>query len=286
MNGESSLREIVQQRCQSAGFGPNTQLGQHFLVDKNTLEAFKDNLLNLPTIEVGAGPGQLSEAIAEKVPELVCLEIDRRYEKVLKKVFADKENVELVIGDALTYRYEKPQIVGNLPYHISEPFLQLLTRLTYTSALLIVGKTLSTNLQVGLDSDDFGQLSLLSKVFFKVQNILSLPISACWPEPRTESALLKIAPITREEARNHLPIFLVRGLFLSSSKGTLIKNCLKEGLISFREPERMTQNQARSILASLKIGQDILQKSFQQLSNLEIRELAKAIFDQGFVSQI
>jgi 16S rRNA (adenine1518-N6/adenine1519-N6)-dimethyltransferase len=109
----------------------NRELGQHFLVDENILRV-AGRLGELGpgdvVLEVGAGLGVLTVYLAERVRLVHAVEIDRGLEPHLRERLTAHDNVELVLGDALTLplaALDPPpnKLVANLPYQIATPLV-------------------------------------------------------------------------------------------------------------------------------------------------------------------
>jgi 16S rRNA (adenine1518-N6/adenine1519-N6)-dimethyltransferase len=110
---------------------PKKDLGQHFLVDPNILDVI-GRLADLApedvVLEIGPGLGVLTAYLAGRVAHVHAVEVDRRLEAGLRDALADRENVELVFGDALaldlTARDPAPtKLVSNLPYKVATPLV-------------------------------------------------------------------------------------------------------------------------------------------------------------------
>ena len=110
---------------------PNRELGQHFLVDENIL-GVAGRLADLQpddiVLEVGAGLGVLTAYLAERVRLVHAIELDRGLEPHLRERLTGYDNVELVLGDALTLPLEAldpapAKLVANLPYQIATPLV-------------------------------------------------------------------------------------------------------------------------------------------------------------------
>ena len=110
---------------------PNRDLGQHFLVDDNILGVAGRLAALGPedvVLEVGAGLGVLTAYLADRVRLVHAVELDRSLEPHLRDALAGRENVELVLGDALTLPLEAldpppGKLVANLPYQIATPLI-------------------------------------------------------------------------------------------------------------------------------------------------------------------
>ncbi|MBU1457243.1 hypothetical protein KJ845_00860, partial [Patescibacteria group bacterium] len=94
--------------------------------------------------------------------------------------------------------------------------------------------------------------------------------------PKTNSVIIKLIPKKENELYANRHSFIFNQLFLSSTQGMLIKNCLRESFIRYSS-EKITRNQARNMINEMKIGIDTLNKSFDQLNNNELRTLSRAL---------
>lgn len=315
---DNALRKLVMERIQQLGIRPNENLGQHFLVDQASIDLLAQAVSQGNTvIEIGAGVGQLTEALAQKATKVISIEIDRRYEPVLAHIAKQHRNVEVIFGDALALKFENflprgredtgVQIVASLPFHITEPFMHKIAGLPIESATLAVGERLMYTIQAPNEENPaFGQLTLLSQAFFDTDVIAIIEKQKFFPVPRTDSAIIRLTPKEEEEFRFSKRDFLLRRLFVTAKRNPLVKNALKEGLIEFAQVSEMgtrskreynhlgaekpelqesgkigerflTQNQARAIEQKMGIPDSILDKPFQQLNNSELGILSKAL---------
>ena len=113
------------------GLRPDTELGQHFLLDENLVDLAVREAGVGPgdtVLEVGAGLGVLTAALARAAGTVHAVEIDRRLEPALAEVVADARNVRLHWADALKMPLEEldpapTALVANLPYSIATPLV-------------------------------------------------------------------------------------------------------------------------------------------------------------------
>ena len=101
------------------------KLGQNFLVDRNILDVI-ERLAELSpddvVLEIGGGPGILSERLAARASFVHVVELDRRSRRGFARMLG--ANAQLHIGDALeldltTLHPVPTKIVANLPYGIA-----------------------------------------------------------------------------------------------------------------------------------------------------------------------
>ena len=103
------------------------KLGQNFLVDRNILGVI-ERLAALSeddvVLEVGGGPGVLSQRLAAHVAFVHVVELDRSLESNLRALLEPYSNVALHMGDALdldlsTLEPAPNKMVANLPYGVA-----------------------------------------------------------------------------------------------------------------------------------------------------------------------
>ncbi len=111
---------------------PRKNLGQHFLTDRNILNAIADAAEVGPgdaVIEVGPGRGSLTSVLAERARRVVAVELDAGLADALAK--SAPPNVRVVQGDArdadpaaLLGGCAPYKMLGNLPYYAAMPILR------------------------------------------------------------------------------------------------------------------------------------------------------------------
>jgi 16S rRNA (adenine1518-N6/adenine1519-N6)-dimethyltransferase len=111
------------------GLSPNTDLGQHFLADENLVDLSLREARLRPddvVLEVGAGVGVLTRALAGAVAWVHAVEIDRRLAPLLAEVLHGQSNVTVHWDDAMRLALgalspAPTALVSNLPYAIATP---------------------------------------------------------------------------------------------------------------------------------------------------------------------
>lgn len=238
-------------------------LGQHFLIDPNVLELMATQAMpGGEVLEVGAGDGRLTKEILKRASTVVAVEIDEQYKPILAGLSNKNSNLKVVMGDILNLEIVSLlnpgfQIISSLPYHISEPFLHKIITWDISNAVLLVGNRLIQG---------SGKLALLINTFFKMEILSDVPKKSFFPVPRTDSVVIKLIP---KESRK-VSDLIIRRLFLTAQRGTLLKNVLREELT---KQLGLTQKQAKEKMSLFKMEEPILNKSFDQLNRQELGEL-------------
>ena len=175
-------------------------LGQNFLTDPAIRDAVADAADIAPdddVLEVGAGPGTLTVALARRCRRLVAVEFDRRLIPALREVVAAHPNVEIVQADILRYDIHAafPQggevVAGNIPYNLTgaliEKLLQPAPRPRRLS--LVVQKEVAERWTASTGAS----LSTVAvQVFATARIAMTIPASAFTPPPRVDSALVQL----------------------------------------------------------------------------------------------
>lgn len=117
--------------------GGRHELGQNFLIHRPTINRITSLVAHSPgaILEIGAGDGALTHALAELGRPLTAIDID---EHRVRRLARTLPRVEAVCADALCHPLRSPVIVGNIPFHLTTPILRrLLTGGAWRCAVLL-----------------------------------------------------------------------------------------------------------------------------------------------------
>jgi 16S rRNA (adenine1518-N6/adenine1519-N6)-dimethyltransferase len=186
------------------------KLGQNFLVDRNILDVI-ERLAELGeedvVLEVGGGPGVLSERLAARVRFVHIVELDRTLEVNLRGVLEPFQNVELHMGDALDIDLEAftpapTKLVANLPYGIAAT---LILRTVYElpsirSWVAMVQKEVGERFAAKPGTSAYGVPSVLAQLHCDVKVLRPVSRQVFRPVPNVDSVLLGL---TRRESSEY-----------------------------------------------------------------------------------
>ncbi len=186
---------------------PRRALGQNFVVDPNTVRRIARLSGAGPgdrVVEVGAGLGSLTLALAETGADVVAIEIDPRLVAVLRQVVADT-SVRVVEADALAVdwpsllgsegvRPEPWMLVANLPYNVATPLVVgVLEEAPAVSSLLVmVQREVGERLAAGPGSRAYGAVSVKVAYWATAEVVGHVPPTVFLPRPKVESVLVRI----------------------------------------------------------------------------------------------
>jgi|GEM_PF-1320341 len=214
-------------------------LGQHFLLDEEVIKILSASVITgSRVIEVGSGIGHVTEVLAQRAGSVIGIEIDERFEPALESIQKRNPKIRFIFGDALRVqlgsligRNEEAQIIANLPFHITEPFMYKLIDLPISNAVLILGDNVAREFEEPEASIGFGKLSLLCQTFFDIRTLAHVPRSAFYPQPRTDAVIMEFNPKEKKEIQASPSDYIFAYLFRKAGKYGLVVNEIKQALI-------------------------------------------------------
>lgn len=226
------------------GIHPRRRLGQHFLVSRRVLDALLDAAALSPqdgVLEVGAGIGTLTVALARSAARVVAVEFDRALLPALHAVVGSLPNVRVVEGDvmrldlgALVAPLPSPRlVVSNLPYSIASPLIVTLLEqpLGFTRLVCTVQREVAARLAAPPGGRDYGALSVAVQYRARISIVARVPPGAFYPPPEVGSAIVRLdvrpQPAVRV-ADEALFFQIVRAAFAQRRK--TLRNTLAVGL--------------------------------------------------------
>ena len=166
-------------------------LGQHFLNNEEIL----DETMRLAeissddhVIEIGPGPGVLTERLLESGCALTSIEIDTEVCEFLRDNFP---TLDLIEGDALQVNWPKAnKVVANIPYQISSPLIDIITRNhSVEYVVLLVQEEFAERLVVEWESDR-GSLGMCTMLDWDCTFEMRVGPHCFTPSPQIHSRLV------------------------------------------------------------------------------------------------
>jgi 16S rRNA (adenine1518-N6/adenine1519-N6)-dimethyltransferase len=195
----------IAQLLASHGLEPSRALGQNFVADPNTVRRIA-RLAQVgpgsPVLEIGAGLGSLTLALAETGARVAAVELDRHVVPVLRSV-VEPAGVEVVEGDAMTLdlpallaeRDPGPwSLVANLPYNLATPLVMrtLVEVPVVTRILVMVQREVGERMAATVGHPAYGSVSVRVAYFARASLAGRVPPSVFIPRPRVESVLVRL----------------------------------------------------------------------------------------------
>src|SRR5579872_3783190 len=163
------------------GLRAKKSLSQNFLIDGNIIRKIihaaaleKEDIV----VEIGAGPGALTQALLETGVRVIAIEKDRAFAETLPRLQTADNRLQVLCEDFLEFPLEeflkefqaqgkRIKVVANLPYHITTPVIARLLPLypLIYSLTLMVQKEVAARFVASKGSSDYSSFTLFLQFF-------------------------------------------------------------------------------------------------------------------------
>ena len=237
------------------GLAPRRELGQHFLVDELLLTRIADACEAEPgetVIEVGAGPGGLTRELVMRAERVIAVEIDEELASLARRQLADLRDLDGARGEACVVAADVLEVTpaellaecgaapdapyvmaGNLPYYITQPVIRRFLEAEPGPRRLVVLVQREVARRIVGGAGRASVLSLAVETYGVAELLFDVPSSAFWPEPKVQSAVIRIERLARPAV--DLPAAELARFFVLLRAG-------------FAEPRKQIHNGLRSAL--------------------------------------
>lgn len=192
------------------GLSPVRRLGQHFLADGNIIRRIvsvagvEDGT---QVVEVGAGTGTLTRALAAAGASVVAYEIDTGLKPVLEEVTAGLD-VDLRFADVMKVDLGKDlppgewSMVANLPYNVGTPLvLDALRRIPRIVTLVVmVQREVAERFVAKPGGRDYGLPSIVAGIHSEASVAFNVPPQVFLPPPSVTSSVVVLRRVKAPES--------------------------------------------------------------------------------------
>lgn len=258
------------------------KFGQNFLSDENLLDAIvRDAGVDEETavLEIGAGAGALTRALAKRAKRVVAFEIDPELKPYLLAATEGCKNVEILFADfmkadlpALEKRMGEYRVVANLPYYITTPAVMRFVE----EAESCLGFTVTVQEEVArrfcasAGTSEYGAVTAALQRRAVCRLVRRVPRTMFRPTPNVDSA------VVRADFTDPVPVkdpaayrAAVRCAFLNRRK------TLENNLVACFH---LTREEAKSVMRTADIGEGVRGETLDPVS---FARLADALLSHG-----
>lgn len=198
----SELHSFLDQQ----GLSPKKRLSQNFLIDGNVIRkiiAVADVQPNDLILEIGPGPGSLTQALLTKGAEIIAIEKDRSFAKALERLQTNDQRLHPFYDDILTFPFEKLnqfkkegqkiKVIANLPYHVTTPILQRLVvhNDLFSSCTLMMQEEVAQRVTAQPSTPHYGSLTLFIRFYSHPSYGFAVNRRCFYPIPKVDSAIVR-----------------------------------------------------------------------------------------------
>jgi 16S rRNA (adenine1518-N6/adenine1519-N6)-dimethyltransferase len=242
-------RPAIHDLLDQHGLAPRRDLGQNFVADANTVRRIADLARVGPgdhVVEVGAGLGSLTLALADTGAAVTAIEVDPNVLPVLRSVVEDRRHVKVVEADATALDWATTldptvpggwALVANLPYNVATPLVcDVLDHAPHVTRLLVmVQREVGERLSATPRTRAYGAVSVKVAYWATARIVGHVPATVFVPRPNVESVLVDITRRVPPATEPGLLFSLVRAGFATRRK------MLRRSLAGLVDPEQFAR---------------------------------------------
>jgi 16S rRNA (adenine1518-N6/adenine1519-N6)-dimethyltransferase len=205
---KAQTRTEIASLLERHGISPVQRLGQHFLADGNITRKIVAAAGIGPgdrVVEIGAGTGTLTAALAGAGATVVAYEIDERLEPVLAEVTSGLD-VEVRFTDITSVNLGQElgagqwKMVANLPYNVGTPLVldSMRHQPEVVSFVVMVQREVAERFAAAPGSKAYGLPSVVAQLHTSPHVAFRVPPQVFLPAPRVESAVVVMPRIAAD----------------------------------------------------------------------------------------
>lgn len=198
---------VIRRILSENGFSFKKSLGQNFLIDRNVCPEMAERATDFGeefALEIGPGIGVLTDQLCEHFESVVAIELDERLRPVLSKTLGDKQNLEIIFGDAMKLdlksvieqgaKGRKTAVCANLPYYITSPIIMMLleNKLPIESITVMVQLEAAERICATVGTRQAGAVSVAVSYYSEPEILFEVPRESFMPSPNVDSAVIRL----------------------------------------------------------------------------------------------
>jgi 16S rRNA (adenine1518-N6/adenine1519-N6)-dimethyltransferase len=184
------------------GIKPKKGLSQNFLIDGNIIR----KIINLARVEpgdivleIGPGPGALTQALLEAGAKVFAVEKDNTYARELSRFNTVDNRLHVFCEDIMDFsisenlpKGKKIKVIANLPYHLTTPIITELVpeNHLFSTLVLMVQKEVALRMVSSPGSKTFSSLTVFLNYYSTPSYGFTVGRNCFFPRPNVDSAVV------------------------------------------------------------------------------------------------
>ena len=208
LESRGRLLALTRALLREYGVRPSRKRGQNFTISPRYIASFSHVLRNAYArlrvqgglvLEIGTGLGVLTLAASRALGggvTLVTVELDRRLFEASSHAVGYVDEIVFVKADGLeaARRACMPLLFSNTPFSITSPLIVELARNNcFREAVLGVQREVADRLTASPGGEDYGRLSVVAQLFFRVERVSNHPPRDFWPPPEVSVSIVTLS---------------------------------------------------------------------------------------------
>lgn len=196
----------LHQFLESLGIAPRKGLSQNFLIDGNILHKIQAAAHVSPgdlVVEIGPGPGSLTEELLKQGAHLIAIEKDPVLAEALKRFQGEGRHLEVYQDDIMDFPLEevlaprvsasgKAKAIANLPYHLTTPIIARLIPLRHLFSTLIfmVQDEVARRFTAVPKTKAYSSFTVFLNFYTRPTYAFTVNSTCFYPRPKVNSAIV------------------------------------------------------------------------------------------------
>lgn len=197
----SELRQFLSH----LGIMPKKGLSQNFLIDGNIIRKIVKTAEVKPgdtVLEIGPGPGALTEALLEAGAHVIAVEKDELLASHLERFKDGPGKLDIYCEDIMSFPIperlagmNQVKVIANLPYHLTTPILiSLIAHRSYFSTFTVmVQEEVARRFTAFPGSKEYGSISVFLHFYTLAKYAFTVSRQCFYPVPKVDSAVVHLA---------------------------------------------------------------------------------------------
>lgn len=191
---------------ESIGVTPKKSMSQNFLVDGNiTRKIVKtaDVVAGDVVLEIGSGPGSLTEELLLKGATVIAVEKDTKLAEALRRLDPTGKRLFIFNDDILKWPLDKElarhlkdgkkaKVIANLPYHITTPILTYLVPKSdlISDIVVMVQDEVGRRFTAEVNTTEYGSITIFLNFWSTPHYAFKVARSCFYPAPKVDSCII------------------------------------------------------------------------------------------------
>lgn len=256
-------------------------LSQNFLIDQNIIDKILSSASvgeNDLILEIGPGPGVLTQALLDAKAHVIAIEKDTLFAKHLQRFQTPDNRLHVIetdflkypLGELLKNSSKKIKVVANLPYHITTPIIAKLFEFKerIESITIMVQKEVALRFIAEKNTPDYSSISVFIQYHSIPQISFTVKPTSFFPRPSVHSAVVHLDLRDQQRVGDESAFFsFVRTGFQQRRK--MLRQSLKELYLPHLIEEKLTAMNLKNTARPEELSLEDFMTLFSSLPSLE-----------------
>lgn len=232
------------------GINPKKVLSQNFLIDGNIIQKIVSAAEVEPgdvVLEVGPGPGALTEALLAAGATVVAVEKDDVLSEALKRLQTADNRLHVFNEDIMEFDLEgtlrgllksgqKAKVIANLPYHLTTPILAHFIKCDtlLLSVTVMVQEEVARRITSQPGTSEYSSFTIFLDFYSTPRYSFTVSNNCFYPVPRVKSAVIRLDLHRPPEVKSEEDFFI-----LTRSSFEQRRKMLRSSLRDLYEPQKV-----------------------------------------------